>query len=73
MTTDVCPACGYPTLSAALCAFCSPGEVLTSEHVFGPATVTATAPFHTSAWIGSVAVDRDADVRVPAWPGPVAS
>jgi hypothetical protein len=27
MTTDICPACGYPTLSPALCAFCRPGDV----------------------------------------------
>ena len=24
VTVDVCPACGYPTLGPALCAFCRP-------------------------------------------------
>lgn len=40
MTTDVCPACGYPTLSAALCAFCLPGQVV---DVFGSSRPVAVS------------------------------
>jgi hypothetical protein len=61
MTTNVCPACGYPTLGPALCAFCSPGEVLVGDQVFGP------MPFATTGIRGA-----NATARVGVWPGQVA-
>ena len=36
MITDVCPACGYPTMGPGLCAFCRPGGALTGDQLFGP-------------------------------------
>jgi hypothetical protein len=35
VTTDACPACGYPTVYPGLCAFCRPGA-LTGDQTFEP-------------------------------------
>jgi hypothetical protein len=67
-TSYVCPACGYPTLGPALCAFCRPGEVFGGDQVFGP--MSAVAPLGGgSVWVGSV--DAGSDPAILA--GPVAS
>lgn len=61
MTTHVCPACGYPTLKPALCAFCCPGEVFSGAGVFGTSSFAKVAPFETNVvadsqlWSGAVA------------------
>jgi hypothetical protein len=51
MATNICPACGYPTLGPDLCAFCRPGEVLAGLEAFGPMPSTATMR-PGSAWVG---------------------
>jgi hypothetical protein len=70
MTTNVCPACGYPTLGPALCAFCCPGEVLAGDQVFGPMSFAAS-PRRELTWPS--AWDSNSAARVGVWPDPVAS
>jgi hypothetical protein len=35
VTVDICPACGYPTIGAALCAFCRPLVAAASDQAVG--------------------------------------
>ena len=64
MATPVCPACGYPTLKAALCAFCSPGEVFSGDRVFGTSSVVP----RSMRGDGGLLVGQSF-----GWSGPVAS
>lgn len=75
MITNICPACGYPTLEAALCAFCCPGEVGAGGHGFASASWQAW-PHRESAWLelrDSDSYSYSAACRARSWPGPLAS
>lgn len=75
MITNICPACGYPTLDAALCAFCCPGEVRSGNHAFVPASLR-TWQHRESAWLqlqDSDSYAYSAASRAQSWPGPIAS
>lgn len=66
MTTHVCPACGYPTMKPALCAFCCPGEVFSGDQVFGGASLIP-ALSRESAWASAGDADLVAQTRI--WSG----
>lgn len=53
MSTDICPACGYPTLSPALCAFCRPGDVFGGGQIF--AATLSRGPELAGSWSNPVA------------------
>lgn len=72
MITNICPACGYPTLEAALCAFCCPAEVPTLNQGF-VSTPLATTPTHESAWLGVRDSDSYSTARLRVRPEQVAS
>lgn len=65
MTSHVCPACGYPTLKPALCAFCCPGEVFSGNNIFGAPLIPTMA--RESTWAG--AGGADLVTQGPVWSG----
>lgn len=80
MITNICPACGYPTLDASLCAFCCPGEVRAGNQGLAPASFQARSfqarPLRESAWLqlkDSDSYSYSAAARARIWPGPLAS
>ncbi|MDP7726385.1 hypothetical protein [Mycobacterium sp. TY814] len=71
MVTNICPACGYPTLHPTLCAFCCPSDSpSTGNHGIG--RMSFTRNFEPS-WITRRDSDSYSPARVSAWPGPIAS
>ena len=72
MNTHICPACGYPTLSPSLCAFCCPGEVRFGNPTFGQ--MSATSTFNRgSVLLGVRNSDASSVAQDRVWTGPVAS
>ncbi len=71
MITNICPACGYPTLDAALCAFCCPAEAFAVNQGWGPAP--STTPHREPAWLDIQDSDSHSGARVRNWTGPIAS
>jgi hypothetical protein len=69
MATNICPACGYPTLGPDLCAFCRPGEVLAGDQAFGPMPPT-TARIGVG---GQLDPDSNAATQPVTLSGPLAS
>ncbi|MFV8319523.1 hypothetical protein [Mycobacterium sp. 23] len=72
MTTSICPACGYPTLHHALCAFCCPSDAHTGNQAIGRMTFTRM-PEYEQSWITVRDSDSYSTARIGAWPGPMAS
>jgi hypothetical protein len=72
MATNICPACGYPTLHPTLCAFCCPSEAGTSNHGIGRTSFTKM-PAYEPSWITMRDSDSYSTARIGAWPGPIAS
>lgn len=72
MTTCICPACGYPTLQHALCAFCCPSEAQTGNQAIGRMAFTRM-PEYEQSWVTVRDSEPYSAARIGAWPGPMAS
>ncbi|MHA7651804.1 hypothetical protein ACX9NE_19305 [Mycobacterium sp. ML4] len=65
MITNICPACGYPTLEAALCAFCCPSDAMTGTQGF--------EPYRRSLWYRAKDSGSYPAARIATYPDPLAS
>jgi len=72
VVTNICPACGYPTLHPTLCAFCYPSAATTGNHGIGRASFTRM-PDREPSWITLRDSYANSPACVGAWPGPMAS
>jgi hypothetical protein len=72
MITHICPACGYPTLNAALCAFCGPGEVRFGNQAFGQMS-SATTFNREIERVAVRDIETGSAVNASIWSNPLAS
>ncbi|BDB45083.1 hypothetical protein Mkiyose1665_34470 [Mycobacterium kiyosense] len=54
MSTNACPACGYPTLEPVLCAFCGPDAMFAGDQVFGSISPVAALRGSSLAGVADV-------------------